>query len=291
MDATDLSVRVIMIDDGSRDQTPQLMEQLSTEDERFTSVFLSRNFGHQLALSAGLSYVTASEGAFILDGDLQDPPELLDEFYAELKAGNDVVYAIRRKRKEGFFKKIAYRTFYLMLKKIAYIDLPLDSGDFALISRKVVDELNRMPEESRFLRGMRSWIGFRQKGVEYERDERHSGETKYSIKRLLSLALNGIFNFSEFPIKFIINLGILASIISVVYFIITLVKRLAFDSVPEGFTALLFIVILFGGVQLIAIGIIGEYVLRIFFQVKNRPLFIVSKVLNDKKKEEQVDSE
>lgn len=283
MDSLSLTIEVVLIDDGSRDSTPTLMRQLALLDARYHCLFLSRNHGHQLALTAGIAAARATEGLFIIDGDLQDPPELLPEFYAEMQQGNDVVYAVRRKRKENPFKKAAYFLFYRLLKSISYVDIPLDSGDFALISRRVADVLNKMPEESRYLRGMRSWVGFQQKGLAYERDERVAGESKYSLKMLFGLAYNGIFNFSEFPIKFMTRTGTVAILISLVYFIVTVIKKLFFTEVIEGFTALLFVIILFSGVQLLALGIIGEYVLRIFFQSKNRPLFIV--------KEEIVNSE
>jgi glycosyltransferase involved in cell wall biosynthesis len=285
IDSSEFVATVIMVDDGSRDNTAFLMEQQSLQDERFVSVILSRNFGHQYALTAGFTHVDATEAVFIIDGDLQDPPELLDEFFDQIKLGYDVVYAVREKRKENFFKKIAYRSFYRFLKRISYIDFPLDSGDFSLISRRVVDHLNSMPEESRFLRGMRSWIGFKQIGLPYERQKREAGESKYTFSKLLKLALNGIFNFSEYPIKFVSNMGVMTVILSLIYFIITVIKRFYFGSVPEGFTSLVLLIIFFGGVQLIAIGIIGEYVLRIFFQVKNRPLFIIKDVIKNKKRE------
>ncbi|WP_247236839.1 glycosyltransferase family 2 protein [Telluribacter sp. SYSU D00476] len=275
MDSCPLSVEVVLIDDGSRDNTALMMRQVALSDPRYHCVFLSRNHGHQLALSAGIARARGSEGLFIIDGDLQDPPELLPEFYKLLKEGNDVVYAVRRKRKENMAKRTGYYLFYRLLKSISYVEIPLDSGDFSLISRRVADVLIKMPEESRYLRGMRSWIGFKQVGFEYERDERVAGESKYSLKQLFRLAYNGIFNFSEFPIKFMTNTGAIAIAISLVYFFVVVIKKLFFNPVIEGFTALLFVVILFSGVQLLALGIIGEYVLRIFFQSKGRPLFIV----------------
>lgn len=275
MDSSPLSIEVVLIDDGSRDTTALMMRQVALSDPRYHCVFLSRNHGHQLALSAGIARARGSEGLFIIDGDLQDPPELLPEFYKLLKEGNDVVYAVRRKRKENMAKRTGYYLFYRLLKSISYVEIPLDSGDFSLISRRVADVLIKMPEESRYLRGMRSWIGFKQVGYEYERDERVAGESKYSLKQLFRLAYNGIFNFSEFPIKFMTNTGAIAIAISLVYFFVVVIKKLFFNPVIEGFTALLFVVILFSGVQLLALGIIGEYVLRIFFQSKGRPLFIV----------------
>jgi len=275
MDNSPLSIEVVLIDDGSRDATPDLMRQVALADKRYHCVFLSRNHGHQLALSAGMAAALGSEALFIIDGDLQDPPELLHDFYKLYKEGNDVVYAVRQKRKENIIKRTGYYLFYRLLKSISYIDIPLDSGDFALVSRRVIDVMKKMPEESRYLRGMRSWVGFKQVGFPYERDERAAGESKYSFKQLFRLAYNGIFNFSEFPIKFMTNMGGAAIVIALVYFITVLVKKLFFTQVIEGFTALLFVIILFSGVQLFALGIIGEYVLRIFFQSKQRPLFII----------------
>ncbi len=275
MDQSELSIEVVLIDDGSKDDTALKIRQLALTDSRYHGVFLSRNHGHQLALTAGISLARGSEALFVIDGDLQDPPELLPEFYKLLKEGNDVVFAVRKKRKEGIVKRTGYHVFYRLLRSISYVEIPLDSGDFALISRRVVDVMNKMPEESRYLRGMRSWIGFKQVGYEYERDERVAGESKYSFKQLFQLAYNGIFNFSEFPIKFMSRVGVFAITLSLIYFLIVVAKKLFFAQVIEGFTALLFVIILFSGVQLLALGIIGEYVLRIFFQSKNRPLFIV----------------
>ena len=252
-------------------------------DPRYHCIFLARNHGHQLALTAGMAKARGSEGLMIIDGDLQDPPELLPDFYARFKEGYDVVYAVRKKRKENAIKRAGYFLFYRILKSISYIEMPLDSGDFSFISRRVADVLNQMPEESRYLRGMRTWIGFKQIGFEYERDERVAGESKYSFKQLFRLAYNGIFNFSEFPIRFMSQLGFTAIGIALLYFIIVLIKKLFFTDVIEGFTALLFVVILFSGVQLIALGIIGEYVLRIFFQSKGRPLFIIKEEIVDSK--------
>lgn len=282
MDSSPYIITAIIVDDGSTDRTAALMYNLSKSDGRFYSVILSRNFGHQTALTAGLSYSNATDAVFIIDGDLQDPPELIFDFYRKLKEGYDVIYAIRKKRKENFLKRFLYSRFYRLLKKISYIEIPLDSGDFSLISKRVVDQLNAMPEESRFLRGMRSWIGYNQIGIEYERAERADGESKYSFSKLLKLAFNGIFNFSEFPIKAITNIGFVTILISIVYIVYTLVAKYFFNNVPQGFTTILIVVSLFGGIQLIAIGLIGEYIMRIFFQVKGRPLFVVKQVVINK---------
>jgi dolichol-phosphate mannosyltransferase len=277
MDQSPISLEAVLVDDGSRDNSRAMLQQLALSDPRFHAVLLSRNHGHQLALTAGLSVARGTEGVFVLDGDLQDPPELLDTFYAKFQEGYDVVYAVREKRKEVFYKRFAYFIFYRILKKIANIEIPLDSGDFSFISRRVVNVLNKMPEESRFIRGMRTWIGFKQIGIAYDRQERASGDSKYSFGKLVKLALNGIYNFSEFPIKFVTSLGGFAIISSVIYLIFVVIKKMFFYQVIEGFTALLFVIILFGGIQLMAIGILGEYILRIFFQSKSRPNFIIEK--------------
>lgn len=276
MDSSPLSIEVVLVDDGSRDRTAELMQALALSDSRYHCVFLSRNHGHQLALSAGMNEARGSEAIMVIDGDLQDPPELLTAFYQLYKEGNDVVYAVRRKRKEGFIKRAGYHLFYRLLRSISYIEIPLDSGDFALVSRRVVDVMNKMPEESRYLRGMRTWVGFKQIGFEYERDERIAGESKYSFKQLFGLAYNGIFNFSEFPIKLLTRLGGTAICFAMLYFIYNVIKKYVLgQEVPEGFPATLFTIIFFGGMNLFGLGIIGEYVLRIFFQSKGRPLFII----------------
>lgn len=286
IDSFHKKIEVILVDDGSSDATAELMRTLALEDGRFQSVILSRNFGHQIALSAGLQQISATDAVFIIDADLQDPPELLQQFYQLYEEGYDVVYAIRKNRKEGILKKLAYATFYRIMDKISYVRIPLDTGDFSLISARMAKLLNEMPEESRYLRGMRSWLGFRQIGVEYDRAERMSGESKYSLKKLFQLAFNGIFNFSEFPIKLITNLGLLTILSSIGYLIYVVAKKLIYGNVPEGFTGLLFVLVLFGGIQMLSLGLIGEYVLRIFFQVKQRPLFVIREKIKNKEVEE-----
>ena len=206
---------------------------------------------------------------------------MLPEFYAKYQEGYDVVFAVRKKRKEQVHKRLAYALFYRVFRQISYVDMPLDSGDFSLISRRVANILIQMPEENRFIRGMRSWIGFRQIGIEYERDARSAGQSKYSFKMLRRLAYSGIFNFSEYPIKIVTRLGLLTLGIAALYLLQTLIKKYFFGDVPQGFTALLFVIVLFSGVQLIALGMIGEYVLRIFFQTKGRPLYIVREIIRE----------
>jgi len=209
---------VILVNDGSSDKTEILIEVICNSDYRFTGILLSRNHGHQLAVSAGLANVRGKKGAMIIDGDLQDPPELVNEFYALLNNGYDVIYAIRKNRKEGFFKKLAYSAYYRLQKKISNFNIPIDSGDFSMLSRRVVDNMNAMPEQSRYLRGVRSWVGFKQFGFEYDRDERQAGKTKYGWSKLFELAFNGIFNFSDFPVKIITRLGFFTVFFSLLYF-------------------------------------------------------------------------
>lgn len=278
-------IEVVLVDDGSRDDTAYRMEQLATSNPNYHCVFLARNYGHQTAVSAGLAAAKGTQAIMVMDGDLQDPPELISDFYDKIKEGYEVIYAVRRKRKEGLIKKAFYKLFYRILKKISYIDIPLDAGDFSMISRRVANILNRMPEESRYIRGMRAWVGLKQIGIPYERAERAEGDSKYSIKQLFNLAYNGIFNFSELPIRFITRIGVIVVMVSLIYFAYTLFKNLVYGTVPEGFTATLLTIILFSGVQLISLGIIGEYVLRIFFQVKNRPLYVISKRIINQKEE------
>jgi dolichol-phosphate mannosyltransferase len=217
----------------------------------------------------------------IIDGDLQDPPELISDFYTYLNNGYDVIYAVRKNRKESFFKKTAYSIYYRFQQKISNFKIPIDSGDFSMLSRRVVDIMNDMPEQSRYLRGMRAWVGFRQIAFEYDRDERQAGETKYSWKKLFELAFNGIFNFSDFPVKIITRLGFLTVLFSLIYFVYNVYRKIVYNDVPQGFTALILAIILFSGVQLISLGLIGEYVLRIYNQVRNRPLFVVDEVIEN----------
>jgi dolichol-phosphate mannosyltransferase len=280
-------IEVVLVNDGSKDSTPLLMDNLSAHHPLFTSVFLSRNHGHQLAVSAGLKVAAGTKGIFIIDGDLQDPPELLLSFYEKLKEGYDVVYGVRKKRKEGPFKKFAYWFYYRLLKSIANTDMNLDSGDFSMISRRVANAMIQMPEQSRYLRGMRSWLGFKQYGYEYERHARHAGSTKYSLKKLLELAYNGIFNFSDFPIKAIARLGIMTIVGGILYSAYIVFRKYYFGDVPQGFTSQIIIMTFFTGVQLTAIGIIGEYVIRIYKQVQNRPLFIIDSIIRNGKYENQ----
>lgn len=283
LNSCELSTEIVLIDDGSTDDTRELIRQICLKDPRFMGVFLSRNHGHQLALSAGLKLCRGTEAAMIMDGDLQDPPELILDFYSKISEGYDVIYAVREKRKEGPLKRFLYWAYYRVQRSVTNFNIPLDSGDFGMLSRRALNHLNDMPEQSRYLRGMRSWIGFKQYGYRYERLARAAGETSYTFKQLFALAYNGIFNFSEFPVKFITRMGLYSILISFIYLSYVFIRKILFNDVPAGFTTLIVAIVLFSGVQLISIGLIGEYVLRIYNQVRNRPLYIIDKVISDQK--------
>lgn len=275
-------LKFFFIDDGSTDESALLIQQFLAANPMHCAIFLSRNFGHAAALTAGLNMLsTGTDAVFILDADLQDPPELLSTFISKMEEGYEVVYGVRKQRKESMTKRFFYKAYYRLLRKFSNIRMPLDAGDFSLISSRVVKQLNSMPEESRYLRGLRSWVGFSQAGVAYERSARQGGKSKYSYSALFKLAYNGIFNFSEFPIRFIGFTGLLSIVVALIYLVITLYKKFVFGTVPEGFTALIFSIVLFSGVQLLSLSILGEYILRIFFQVKKRPLYVVKTKIID----------
>ena len=265
---------IICVDDGSKDATLEKLKHYHTLEKRFKVLSLSRNFGHQAAIFAGLTYARG-EFVGVMDGDLQDPPELLGEFLAKAEEGYDVVYAIRKKRKESFPKRMIYWAYYRIFKRMSNIYIPLDSGDFALMRNTVIKHLINMREQSLYIRGIRSWLGFRQIGLEYDRDRRQGGEPKYTLRKLLRLAFNGIFSFSEYPVRLISRLGLTVVLISIIYIVITLVKKYVYGDVPQGFTTLIIFISLFSGVQLVALGLIGEYMVRIYDETRRRPLFIV----------------
>ncbi len=275
----------VLVNDGSHDKTPQMLNQLAEEDSRFRIIHFSRNFGHQPAISAGIHHAKG-DAVIIMDGDLQDPPEILLEFINKWKEGYEVVYAVRTKRKEGFFKKLGYATFYRVLHAISDIDIPLDSGDFCLMDRKVVNALNQeMPENIRFIRGMRAYAGFKQIGVTYERQERAAGEVKYTFKKLMGLAIDGLIGFSIFPLRLATYFGFLVAFPSFFAGIFFIVHRLLnfkiFGYSPEdtpGIATLAVAIFFLGGIILIILGIIGEYLGRIYIEVKKRPFYIVDSI-------------
>ncbi|RPI85406.1 MAG: glycosyltransferase [Chloroflexi bacterium] len=272
---------LVFVDDGSRDHSLALLNELAKKDIRITVVELARNFGHQIAISAGLDY-TRGKAVIIMDADLQDPPEVLPQFIEKWREGHDVVYAIRVRRKEGFAKMIAYAAFYRILQRIANIQIPLDAGDFCIMDRRVVDILVNMPERNRFVRGIRSWIGLDQVGLAYERQSRYSGKPKYTFSRLLYLALDGLISFSYIPLRTITFLGFSISIISILVAVYYTMKKLTVGLAPQGFAATIVSILFLAGMQLITIGVIGEYVGRIFEEVKRRPLYLVRQVIRSR---------
>jgi dolichol-phosphate mannosyltransferase len=240
-------------------------------------VDLSRNFGHQLAATAGLD-TARGDAVVLMDGDLQDPPELIAEFMAKWREGYDVVYAIRRSRKgESAFKLFTARAFYRVVRKLTNVAIPVDTGDFRLMSRRVVDALHSVRERHRFIRGLVSWVGFNQVGVPYDRDERHSGVTKYPFSKMLRFAIDGITSFSEVPLRFASYFGFVVSVFAFVYAAVVLVLKLLRYNSP-GYTSTIVAVLFLGGVQLVGIGILGEYVGRIYDEIKGRPLYLIATV-------------
>jgi polyisoprenyl-phosphate glycosyltransferase len=276
--AAKLPFELIMVNDGSTDSSLSLMESLAGGDPRIVIVDLSRNFGHQVAISAGLE-CSRGKAVIIMDGDLQDPPEVLPAFVDRWREGNDVVYAIREQRKEHLLKRFAYASFYRILQWIAHVNMPLDSGDFCLMDRRVVDLLVRMPERNRFLRGIRSWLGFRQVGLAYERHARAAGKPKYTLRKLIYLAADGLLSFSYMPLRMISVMGIVVSFLSVGLAVYYALKKLLFALDPPGFATLIVAVFFLAGVQLITIGVMAEYVGRISDEVKRRPAFIIRKII------------
>jgi glycosyltransferase involved in cell wall biosynthesis len=269
---------VILVDDGSVDGTPALIEKACRERPWCRGLLLSRNFGHQAAVTAGMQHARG-EAVAILDGDLQDPPEIIGEFYAKLQEGYDVVYAVRRDRKENVFKRAAYAAFYRLLRSLSPLPIPLDSGDFCMLSGRVARLMNEMPERHRFLRGLRSWVGFKQIGHDYPRAAREKGTSKLTLARLLQLAFDGIFTFSEQPLKWSMGAGAIIALGAFLWgaYIVTWRLFAPPGSVITGWATLTVGMFFLGGVQLISIGILGEYVGRIHNEVKSRPIYVVDR--------------
>lgn len=273
-----LLYELIFVDDGSRDASVALLGRYASADPRIRVVELARNFGHQVAISAGLDHARGN-GVIVMDADLQDPPEVLPQFIAKWHEGHDVVYAIREQRKEGFLKRAAYNAFYRLLQRVAQIEIPLDAGDFCIMDRRVVDLLNGMPERNRFVRGIRSWVGLDQVGLSYERQARHAGQPKYTFTRLLYLALDGLVSFSFLPLRIITALGFIVSAMSFLLAMAYTIQKLTVGLSPPGFATLTVAIFFLSGIQLITIGVIGEYVGRIFDEVKRRPLYVVRQIV------------
>jgi glycosyltransferase involved in cell wall biosynthesis len=274
IDGLDYDFEVILINDGSRDTSLSLMKQFHKADPRFKIIDFSRNFGHQVAITAGIDFATG-DAVILMDADLQDPPELVPQLLSKWNEGYHVVYGIRKTRKEHILKRSAYALFYRILEYISDIPIPLDAGDFCLMDRIVIDTLKLMQERNRFVRGLRSWAGFRQIGVAYDREKRYRGEVKYTLPKLMKLALDGIFSFSYFPLQLASYTGFIISIVSFLGILIYLYKKLFVGGEPQGFPTLVILILFMGGIQLIFLGVIGEYIGRIYDEVKKRPNYVV----------------
>jgi dolichol-phosphate mannosyltransferase len=267
---------LVLVNDGSRDDTPALADALQRRDGRVVVVHLSRNFGHQAALSAGLDHARG-RAVVLMDGDLQDPPEVLDQFLGAWRDGYDVVYAVRTRRKEGLLKRAGYALFYRLLRATSDLDVPLDSGDFCLLDRAVVDALRALPERQRFVRGLRAFVGFRQVGIPYERAARGAGTPKYTLAQLARLAADGLVGFSRFPLALVRWLG-LASLAAAAAFTAWLVAAAAGGSAPPGWAGAAAAVLYLGAAQLVSLAVLAEYLGRIFLEVKGRPTYLVRDV-------------
>ncbi|MBU3803431.1 MAG: glycosyltransferase family 2 protein [Candidatus Cellulosilyticum pullistercoris] len=272
----------VFVNDGSKDKTLELLREISKADINVKVIDFSRNFGHQVAVTAGIFHCTG-DVAVIIDADLQDPPHVIEEMVVKWKEGFDVVYAKRKKRKgETFFKLVTAKYFYRFLHYMAEIEIPMDTGDFRLMDRRVVEAFKQMPERNRFVRGMVSWVGFDQTYVEYERDERFAGETKYPFKKMVRFAMDGIISFSTKPLKMVRSLGFITIIIAIGLLLYSLISKFIMHSVVSGWTSLMVAITFFSGVQLFSIGLLGEYIARIYDEGKGRPLYIIKEKINFK---------
>jgi dolichol-phosphate mannosyltransferase len=272
-----LGYEIVFVNDGSKDKTPELLNGLQQSDPHVVAVHLSRNFGHQAAVCAGIDQASG-RGVILMDGDLQDPPEVLHLFVDLWRQGYEVVYAIRKKRKEGLFKRLAYFTFYRLLRAISDLEIPLDSGDFCLMDRKVVDALKGLPETIRFVRGLRTYVGFRQVGVCYERAAREAGQPKYTLRKLVGLALDGLISFSSYPLHLVTYLGLTSAALAVLLTGWVFADAYYNDRTPRGWASTIVVVLFMSAIQLVSLGIMGEYVRRIFIECKGRSTYILREV-------------
>lgn len=274
---------IIFVDDGSKDKTLELLENIANEDKSVKVLSFSRNFGHQAAVTAGLKYTTG-DCILIIDSDMQDPPELLVEMIKLWEDGNDVIYAKRKARKgESKFKLLTAKMFYKVLNGLSDVEIPKDTGDFRLADKKVVDVINSMPEHNKFLRGLFSWVGFKQTPIEYERQERFAGKTKYPLKKMIKLASDGIISFSTKPLRLIGGIGLISIFISIIILIYALASYIFnLNNLASGWTSMMVAITFFAGVQLVSIWMISEYIARIYDDTKNRPEYIIDKKINIK---------
>jgi len=279
----DVAVQVVLVDDGSTDDTREKLEALVAGDPRFEAVILSRNFGHQAALTAALDHVTG-EATVVMDADLQDDPAYISDMIAKYEEGYDVVYAVRRNRQESVALRFAYWAFYRLMGKLARISIPTDAGDFSLMSSRVVEAVRMSPERQRYLRGLRAWVGFKQCGLEVERPARLAGDSKYSTLKLLQLATDGIFAFSLVPLRLATALGGLAVVVAAVWALVVVFAKLALDHSPQGFSSVIITIVFLSGTNLFFLGVIGEYVGRTYEESKGRPQYLVDRVIQNQER-------
>lgn len=270
---------LVLVDDGSHDNTASLCRSAVLGNAEVVVVQLSRNFGHQAALTAAMDHCHG-DAVMFLDGDLQDPPEIIPQFLERLREGYDVVFANRIGRKEGVLLRFSYFLFYRIVRALADIDLPIDSGDCAIVSRRALNAIRSLPERQRYLRGLRAWVGFRQTSIEVKRAERFSGEPKYTFRKLIGLALDGLFSFTQAPLRAIFLIGVTVISAASLYVGYAIYERLFYGTSPQGFTALILSIVFLAGVQLLFLGVIGEYLWRIHDEVKRRPTYLVSEVFH-----------
>jgi glycosyltransferase involved in cell wall biosynthesis len=278
LQALGLDYEILFVNDGSQDATPKMINDLQVQDRRVVAIHLSRNFGHQPAVCAGIDNASG-KAVILMDGDLQDPPEVFELFVNRWREGYEVVYAVRQRRKEGLFKRIGYFTFYRLLRAISDLDIPLDSGDFCLMDRKVIEALKALPEQIRFVRGLRTYVGFRQIGVCYERAAREAGKPKYTFRALVGLAVDGLISFSSYPLRLVTYLGLAAVVLGGVLAVWALADAISNSQTPRGWASTMIVVLFMSAIQLISLGIMGEYVRRIFLECKVRPTYIVREIV------------
>ncbi|QWG53349.1 glycosyltransferase [Bacillus mycoides] len=275
-----INYEFVFVNDGSTDRTMEILSEIAANDYRTKVVNFARNFGHQIAVTAGIA-AAKGDAIVIIDADLQDPPEVIPELIAKWEEGYEVVYAKRKQRKgETWFKLLTAKYFYKALNYMSDIDIPKDTGDFRIIDRKVADVFNQMTERNRFIRGMMSWIGFRQTYVEYERDERFAGETKYPLKKMIKFASDGIIAFSTKPLRIVMSLGLLSVLISIAVLLYTITVKIIGKDIQTGWASIMVAITFFSGIQLLGLGIVGQYIARIYDESKNRPIYIVKETIN-----------